>query len=43
MNDCVEDDRERRFVGTLASFFLNIGLVLGASAGLVVEHMVLHQ
>ena len=41
MNECVTRDRERRFVGTLASFFLNFGLVLGASVGLLVEQLVL--
>lgn len=37
MNESVSRPEEKRFVGTFASFYLNIGLVLGATVGLLVE------
>ena len=41
MNECGESDKERRFIGTLASFFLNGGLVAGSILGIMVERFIL--
>jgi hypothetical protein len=35
MNECGDDPDEKRYIGTLASFYLNGGLVIGASVALV--------
>lgn len=37
MNECGDSDAERRFIGSLSSFYLNAGLTLGATVGLLVE------
>ena len=43
MNESGEGDKEKRFIGTLASFFLNAGLVLGATVGMAVDEFILRH
>ena len=43
VNDCCRSAAEKTYAGTLTSFFLNTGLVLGASMGLAFEKLVLES
>jgi equilibrative nucleoside transporter 1/2/3 len=43
MTECGSSDSEKRYLGTLASFYLNFGLVLGSTVGLLLESFLLNQ
>mmetsp|Transcript_19862 Transcript_19862/g.29845 ORF Transcript_19862/g.29845 Transcript_19862/m.29845 type:complete len:448 (+) Transcript_19862:119-1462(+) len=42
VNDCLDTEEERAVAGSFTSFFLNCGLVLGATIGLALDGLIQH-
>lgn len=40
VNQLFDDPQEKKYIGSLTSFYLNAGLVLGSTVGLLVENFV---